>query len=355
MPVLTSRADGNWTAAFFTVPVIHAPGTHFLYNTGASYMLSAILQKVTGEMLNDYLRPRLYEPLGIENPVWEISPQGIHMGGFGLNITTEDIAKFGQLYLQKGQWEGRQLLSEAWVEEATKFQIANWNDGPDWAQGYAYQFWRCQHNAYRGDGAFGQYCIVMPDQDAVLAITSGLADMQQPLNLVWNMLLPALGAQPLPEDGAARDKLTKKLGSLNLPTVQGKAVSAQAAKVSGKTYTVEANEFEIETFAFDFADSNWTVTIKTAGKDATTIPCGYGAWKAGQTTVFNRPWETRSMPIVTSGAWTFNDTFTMIARLYETPFYQTYQFQFIEDKLIVQTRINVSFMPTKVVTLTGKA
>ncbi|MEO8609066.1 MAG: serine hydrolase [Chloroflexota bacterium] len=355
MPFLTSRADGLWTKAFFEVPVIHAPGTHFLYNTGASYMLSAIVQKTTGEKLIDYLQPRLFEPLGIEGAAWEISPQGFNMGGFGLNIKTEDIATFGQLYLQKGMWQGRPLISEAWVEEATKFQIANSNNGPDWAQGYGFQFWRSQHNAYRGDGAFGQYCVVMPDQDAVLAITSGVADMQQPLDLVWSMLFPAMGAQSLPEDAATQDKLTKKLSSLALLPVGGKSGSAQAAKVSGKTFTLDENEFQIETLGFNFSDSNWTVTIKTAGKDATTIPCGYGDWKAGQTTVFNRPWETEPMPLMSSGAWTFDDTFTLIARLYHTPFYQTYHFQFLGDMLTVQTRVNVSFIPPKVVTLTGKA
>ena len=119
MPRMGERRDGNWMKAFFEVPVLHPPGTHFLYNTGASYMLSAIVQKKTGMKLVDYLKPRLFDPLDIANPVWQELPQGINTGGFGLNIKTEDIARFGQLYLQKGMWQGEQLVPEAWVEEAT--------------------------------------------------------------------------------------------------------------------------------------------------------------------------------------------------------------------------------------------
>ncbi len=148
------------------------------------------------------------------------SPQGINTGGWGLKIKTEDIARFGQMYLQKGVWNGKPLLPEAWVAEATSFKISN-GDNPesDWNQGYCYQFWRCRHNTYRGDGAFGQYCVVMPDQDAVLAITSGVPDMQAVLNLVWDCLLPAMGSTALPADcGGA--------GGAEAQTVQSGAAAA---------------------------------------------------------------------------------------------------------------------------------
>ena len=104
------REATNWVEAFLQHPVPHKPGTHFQYNTPATYMLSAIVQKVTGKTVLDYLHPRLFEPLGIAAPRWDTSPQGISIGGYGLFLRTEDIAKFGQLYLQKGQWQGKQLL-----------------------------------------------------------------------------------------------------------------------------------------------------------------------------------------------------------------------------------------------------
>src|SRR5207253_569498 len=219
---LSETNELPWTKIFLAHPVPHKPGTHFLYNTAGTYMQSAIVQKTTGMTVLDYLRPRLFEPLGIENPTWEASPQGISAGGYGLSIRTEDIAKFGQLYLQKGKWQGQQLVPESWVEAATARQASNGsNPKSDWDQGYGYQFWRCRHGAYRGDGAFGQYCLVMPEQDAVIAITSGVKNMQAVLNVIWDKLLPALQAQELPANTAGSQQLKDKLARLEVRTAEG--------------------------------------------------------------------------------------------------------------------------------------
>ncbi len=178
-------------------------------------MLSAIVQKVTGETVLEYLKPRLFEPLGIADPKWETSPQGISIGGYGLYLRTEDIAKFGQLYLQKGKWNGKQLLPESWVEQATSKQVSNGSDPTkDWDQGYGFQFWRCRHGAYRGDGKDGQFCIVLPEQDAVIAITANTGDMQAELNIVWDKLLPAFGDQSLPENPVEEAKLKQAISLL---------------------------------------------------------------------------------------------------------------------------------------------
>src|SRR5215208_3431464 len=174
----SSLRDATWSKRFLAHPVPFKPGTHFLYNSPATYMLSAIVQKVTGAPVLEYLRPRLFDPLGFESPTWDTSPQGVTAGAYGLSLRTEEIARFGQLYLQKGMWKGRQLIPKAWVEEATALQTSNGSSPKsDWDQGYGYQFWRSRHNSYRGDGAFGQYCFVIPELDAVVAITSGVRDM----------------------------------------------------------------------------------------------------------------------------------------------------------------------------------
>ncbi|HTL29798.1 MAG TPA: serine hydrolase, partial [Tepidisphaeraceae bacterium] len=209
--------DVPWTQAFLRSPVEFKPGTHFFYNSVGTYMLSAIVQKTTGQTVLDYLRPRLFEPLGIEDPQWMTSPQGISTGGWGLSIRTEDIAKFGLLYLQKGEWNGKRLLPESWVEAATLKQTSNGSDPTsDWDQGYGFQFWRCRHGAFRGDGALGQFCIVLPAQDAVLAITADDKDMPRELNVVWDNLLPAIHANPMPEDPAELEKLKKTISRLQV-------------------------------------------------------------------------------------------------------------------------------------------
>lgn len=212
---LNWREQADWAKAFLSHPVPHKPGTHFRYNTPATYMLSAIVQKVTGETVLDYLTPRLFEPLGIKKPVWETSPQEISIGGYGLYLRTEDIAKFGQLYLQKGKWNGKQLIPESWVEMATSKQVSNGsNPDSDWDQGYGFQFWRCRHEAFRGDGKDGQFCIVLPEQDAVVAITAHTGNMQAELNVVWDKLLPAFHAAALPENPTARDALEATVAKL---------------------------------------------------------------------------------------------------------------------------------------------
>src|SRR5215831_16587670 len=224
----TFQTNAILTKEFLALPVEHKPGTFFFYNTPGTYMQSAIVQKVTGQTVLDYLRPRLFDPLGIANPTWGTSPQGITLGGYGLSVRTEDIAKFGQLYLQKGKWDGKQLIPATWVEAATSRQTSNGSSPrSDWDQGYGYQFWRSRHGAYRGDGAHGQYCIVLPEQDAVIAITSGVKNMQAVLNLIWDKLAPALKASALSADEKARKKLKQRLKGLTLPPQKG---SAQAAK-----------------------------------------------------------------------------------------------------------------------------
>ena len=206
-PSFRGSPDQYWVTAFLAHPVVHKPGTFYLYNSLGTYMLSAIVQQVTGEKVVDYLTPRLFEPLHIDKPNWEESPQGINCGGWGLYLKTEDLAKMGQLLLQKGEWNGKQLIPAEWVEEMSKKQVESINPGTrmeeaeakgmtketsDWMQGYGYQMWRCRPGCFRADGARGQYIIVVPEKNAVIAITSNVEDLQGELNLVWSRILPVL-------------------------------------------------------------------------------------------------------------------------------------------------------------------
>jgi CubicO group peptidase (beta-lactamase class C family) len=339
-----------WTKSFLSHPVPFKPGTHFLYNTSATYMLSAIVQKATGMTVLDYLRPRLFEPLRIDHPTWEASPQGISAGGFGLSIRTKDIANFGQLYLQKGKWQGKQLVPETWVEAATARQTSNGsNPKSDWEQGYGYQFWRCRNGAYRGDGAFGQYCIVFPEQDAVIAITSGVKDMQAVLNLVWDKLLPAMKSAAMPEDEASRQKLEAALKGLSLHPQEG---SGSAAKVSGKKYVFPANERKLESLTLESVGKDGDVTIlaKIDGVER-RINCSRGAWQKGKFAWGPLP----EQPAAASGAWTGDDTFKAKLCFYETPFTITLSLKFAGDELRYTSESNVGFGSTKQTPLVGSA
>lgn len=358
-PHLRQDPDGNWARAFLARPVDREPGTHFVYNSGATYMLSAILQKITGMTLVDYLRPRLFDPLGIDHATWDSCPRGINVGGWGLWITTDSIARFGQLYLQQGQWQGQQLVPADWVAAASAKQVSNGSEpASDWAQGYGYQFWRCRHNAYRGDGAFGQYCIVMPDQDVVLAITSGLKDMQAPLNIIWERLLSALGDQPLPPDATAQAALTQKLTTLALTPVQGAASSPLAAQVNGRRYHFNATEQKsnnqllpvIHAVSLTFADDGASFTLHdTLGEQ--TIRCGYGEWLTGHMTVS----QHSVSPVAVSGAWATADTYVIQYYFYQTPFRNTTTLHFAGDQVTYQACVNVSFGPTEFPQLVGRS
>lgn len=341
--------DKSWRKAFLEHPVRYKPSTHFLYNTSATYMLAAIVEKTTGMALMDFLRPRLFAPIGIENPTWDKSPEGVTLGGYGLSIRTEDIARFGQLYLQKGKWQGKQLVPEAWVEAATSFQTANGsNPKSDWDQGYGYQFWRCRNGCYRGDGAFGQYCVVMPQQDAVIAITGGLGDMQEIMDLIWDKLLPGMSASTLPADEANRRKLVEMLNSLSLRPQPG---SAGAPNVFGKKFVFPANDKKLESITLERSPQNVTTIIGQFNGATERVDCGHNSWKNGQAA-----WGSEKVqPVAASGAWTADDTFTARICFSTTPFIQKVTLKFSGDGLRYNSEANVAFGPTKEPELIGNS
>ncbi len=347
-------------ASFLAHPVPHKPGTHFRYNTAATFMVSAILQQVTGQTVLEYLQPRLFAPLGILGPTWETNFQGVTLGGYGLSVRTADIAKFGQLYLQQGRWQEKQLLPAAWVAEATARQVSNGsNPRSDWDQGYGYQFWRCRHGAYRGDGAFGQYCLVLPEQDAVVAITGGVKDMQAVLNLVWEHLLPALKPRRLRADAGARRQLEAKLAGLAVRTPEGGVESPSASQVHGRRFVFPANRQGIESIRLTAPDAGGWTLIREMGGTRQEIRCGHGRWLRDQGPLGSAPAGALGPaprgPLAASAAWTEGDTFTVKLCAYETPFHTTLRLRFEGDQVFLDAENNVGFGPTKQPQLLGRA
>ena len=351
--------DANWVKGFLAYPVEHKPGTLFVYNSAATYMLSAIVQKLTGQTVLEYLKPRLFGPLGIEGMDWEVSPQGINTGGWGLRLKTEDIAKFGQLYLQKGMWNGKRLLSEAWINDATRMEVPSKGGKGDasvndWIQGYGYQFWRCRHDAYRGDGAFGQYCIVLPKQDAVVAITSESADMQGIMNAIWDHILPALEGTGLSAAKTTQAALTQKLATLALPFPKEESSSPMVDKIGGKTFTFPDNAMHAKSASLSFGKDGCIFKLTDKQGDH-QVNCGLNRWVDATTTFPIAPMtltptvvpggDTRK--VAATGTWQDPNTFVMTWRFIETAHYETVTCRFGADTLQVEfqkslTKINGS-------------
>ncbi|MEY4931636.1 MAG: hypothetical protein RI909_2360 [Bacteroidota bacterium] len=346
--------DSNWVKSFLALPIVKKPGTTFLYNSMATYMVSAIVQKVTGQKAIDYLKPRLFDPLAIEGADWEVDPMGINSGGWGLRVKAEDMAKLGQLYLQKGKWNDKQILPEAWIIEATTATI---NDSAphlseeekpasDWAQGYGYQFWRCRNNAFRADGAYGQYIIVMPEQDAVVVLTSETPDMQDEINLVWQYLLPAMQPDALPADETSQALLKDKLNSLVLPLAP-KSTSSMVEKISGKTFSIDANDAHYESIAFQFVDDQCQVSLSVNGS-AYTLTYGSGKWQLGETTKLGPtliPAKAHfvGLPppqVAGSYQWLDENTLALTLRYIESPHTETLTCKFEQQKITIEQQIS---------------
>jgi len=353
----------DWVKTFLATPILNKPGSKFLYNTMATYTLSAIVQKVTGQKVIDYLKPRLFDPLGITGIDWEMNKQGINTGGWGLRLKTEDIAKMGQLYLQKGMWQGKQLLPKAWVEEATTFKIDQAPEAPqskkdssDWMQGYCYQFWRCRHNAFRGDGAFGQYMIVMPDQDAVIAVTSETANMQDELNLVWQYLLPAMHTGTLPADKVSADHLRQDLAALSLPALK----SSATGWTGSKNFTLQNNDLNIKSIGFNVTDNECQLTLNN-NSGSFKFNLSNGNWRPnstqmqGPSLLLTAREDFSQLPpykVEGSYAWVDSNTLQLTLRYIESPHSETITCHFNGQKLNAEVEYSFSY-GTKKIPLTG--
>jgi len=290
-PAPTFRGT-DWITTFLSARPVYQPGSTFLYNNMASFMLSAIVQQATGQTVFDYLTPRLYEPMGIKGIDWDLSPQGINLGAAGLRLHTEDMAKFGQLLLQNGTWYGKQLIHASWVKEATSFKIESRDPGNkrpkelnDWAQGYCYQMWRGRYNTVRFDGARGQWGILIPDKDAVVILTSNSTVTQRELDLVWKFLLPAMKDTPsLPVDKTVSDKLAQKFASLKLNVTETGAAHAKLeTSISGKEFQFDPNPTNINTIAFTFGNDGMAKLMIKKNNVISLIKIGSDSWVMSNT------------------------------------------------------------------------
>lgn len=258
----------EWIRTYLAKPV-KTPGKKFEYDSICSYLLSAIVQKVTGMTLFDYLKLKLFTPMNITDVAWEISPEGVNTGGWGLYIQSESLAKFGLLLLNHGVWEGKQLLPASWVEQMTTRQIGE----------YGYQMWMCEYpGAVRLDGALGQYVLIIPDKDMVVVITECmLIDGNTQRRLVWNGLLPQVVEQTL-TPGKDYKLLQKKQSDYQLPLVQGKSNSSIAGKYEGKRISLDENKFGWQSLSLQFKPKEVVMTVTDKTGSTYDLLFGYKQW-----------------------------------------------------------------------------
>ena len=288
------RNNNDWCQSFLASPLDCTPGTLFTYNSGATYMLAAVIRKVATCNVREYLMPRLFEPLSINPGIWECCPRGINYGGWGLYMTTGDLAKFAQLLLQKGCWEGKQLVPADYLAEATvKHADNSKNIPPDWKLGYGYQFWLSQHG-YRGDGAAGQYVIILPEHDIAIAVTSCIGYMQDILTAIWDELIPAVSDKVLPEDAENCRKLHDFCNNMALPCTPGDIT----LRGKNTSWAFAENPQQIKSCQITFGDTSCSLTFDG--------PHGIEQLRAGFGFFIKNTFRLTDMaahPTVASAAW----------------------------------------------------
>ncbi len=265
LPDLSSKfaADGTIRHILTYDSILAKPGTTFFYDSGLPHLLSAIVQRATGQTLQQYAEEKLFDPLGISSLSWASDPQGVTLGNTGLMLRSPDLAKLGYLFLHHGQWDGAPVLPETWVTAATSKHMDTQgllNAAED--DGYGYLWWIDRWGGYSAHGFGGQYLFVLPAQDMIVVMTSGLSDaaFPEPKQLVENLVLPAVRSDvPLPPNPAAVKALQQKIQEIEQPARSLTPLPAIARRISGKTYQLTSAvplDAWFQAIAFKFEGGN---------------------------------------------------------------------------------------------------
>lgn len=365
------RPSKDWIREFLATPVNHVPGTTFMYNSTGSTFLGAIVRKLTGLGLHDYLKPRLFDKIGIdaENLRWITMPDGMEVGGGGLFATTEDNLRLMKLYADGGVWEGERILAEDYVKLATSKQNDSATEravnppAEDNFVGYGFQIWMCRpKGVYRADGAMGQFTIVFPERDMLLAITenasgsTGGAMPQKALDTIWKWMdaLPGPETEILPEDPEASAHLARRMQMLALPAPRRSPESPLQEKINGSTYAVTDGYFALadagmvrfmsgedrpggaKALSLTFAENACTLTCLVDGKPQSLTAAMDG------TRLRN---ELPGMPSIAlcSGCWEADNVFRLRLRMVETCNETSITFTFSGNQAQVETCSNHVF------------
>jgi len=323
--------ESSWVAEFFRIPVEHDPGTVHVYSSAASYMLSAIVTRVTGKTIHDYLRPRLFQPLGITSERWDIGPDGFNPGGNGIDLTLPDALKFGILHAQRGVWAGQQILPAEWIDAATQPQGSE-RYGHHWVVGDGY---------YAALGVFVQMVAIWPEQGVVLAITGAMEDS--------SVLLPHLrrhfpGAFRSNCDPASDETLRRRLEAWSQPPKVTPSASAREIEIDRSTWIVDQNDLGISRLSFETTGATVTLMLHDR-RGSHDITAAFEGWRE---TTTDMPGSTLhhgyciSGPVVAGARWLSDTTLEMTWHFVETAFRDTVVVDFEDDELVLNRSVNIN-------------
>ena len=349
---LADKGKIDWIQNFLDAPFKYKPGTKFEYTNENIYMLCAILTRVTGQSVVEFLTPRLFEPLDIDVPYWETDPNGIESGGWGLYLKTEDMAKFILTYQQHGKFGGKQVIPEYWAREATKKQVDNSGERDiDGNKGYGYNFWRCNcPNAYRADGMFAQLGIVLEDYDACVITTAAIPDVNQMLRAIFRHFPHDVFKEDvMPENPELDASFKKQMEQLSLPTLgMGKRYPETEKEIEDRVIKTHKNKESvlspvitfmsadkagnINNMKFNFGEDECSFSW-TEGKESCSVPVGMdGKYRYGTMVLGGIKFTSCSV-----GKWKDDHTLEIWVRPLESAAMRKMTFTFSGDRVRIFT------------------
>jgi CubicO group peptidase (beta-lactamase class C family) len=353
--------ETSWVEEFFRIPVVHEPGTHFVYTSAASYILSAILSRTTGETLHDYLKPRVFEPLGIVDEQWDIGPDGINPGGNGLVARTADLLKLGVLHAQGGMWEGKRVLPAAWVEQATRAQEASGR--------YGYHWWVQGEGSFSATGKFVQMVRVFPAHGAVLAVTGAMKGSKLLMPHIDRYFPTAFQAQPL-NDTAGDARLEASLARWQaegahtpwqrafddtlLPWNAG--TGSDAPEVSWR-FALDANDAGASELHLTMTERECEFRLVDAEGEH-IVRAGFGHWIESTTDMpgaeLHHGYRFQNSPVVARAAWVDPSRLRMVWLYPETAFRDTVELTFEDERVVFKRSVNINSGPLAQADLQGR-
>lgn len=352
----TVASETDWVRTFLSLEVEHEPGSYYRYSTHAAYMLAAIVEQVTGQNLVEFLMPRLFEPLGIARPIWETCPMGTAAGGMGLSLSTEGIAKFGQMLLDKGMYKGRRIVSERYIELASQEQSDNRQEADriDSAQGYGYQFFLCRRGCFMGNGSFGQLCFVAPNERIVIAATSSFTSMKQLqtlLDLIYEHIIDRLHKDSHSLSLDDYYELQRCLANLPSSVPIPPYIEGDLPNIDGNCYIMDENTEHLQQLQLVRARDLLEVIFLYEDKPAQKFRFDF-AKPVYTRARFVKDLAVHEQEVVTYVIWQDKGSLKLTMNYIETPYVATYKIMFKPQTIELQFDINVS-LTLKPYTITG--